>query len=464
MVAPRPSRMSILRSALRYQMKPKTTSRKLTAPTAAEPLLYTATPRVTTATRPSTVAGCAPTWRNPAKASAAASATAHSTKTATGNGPARKTPTTITASMRPVRVASETDLVEDWRTARPARGLAEAGRRVRAPRAGAGRATSSATAASAGVSSVRENSQGRTSLSTFSLARNDASNWSSWATQSASPSRQAGAGMAAQGSSLVEGSRATTMGTWPVGASVQCGRRVASSSAPASSTSSAATSAPVMTTRESVELTTGSSPVGSSPGSSSNLKKFLLLVREQRVDDGHLVLGHLVQDLLEALDVVTGQALVLLERLELLARVTAHAAQGDLALLGLRAHDLDEGLATLLGEGGEGQADHVAVVGGREAEVGVGDRLLDRGNGALVEGRDHEETGLGHREVRQLAQGGVGAVVVDEQVLDQRRGRASGAHRGELALHVLDRLGHAIARVVHHHVHEFVVHYLTSVP
>src|SRR5487761_2421740 len=460
MVAPRPSRMSILRSALRYQMKPKTTSRKLTAPTAAEPLLYTATPRVTTATRPSTVAGCAPTWRNPAKASAAASATAHSTKTATGNGPARKTPTTITASMRPVRVASETDLVEDWRTARPARGLAGAGGRERALRPGASRATSSATAASAGVSSVRENSQGRTSLSTFSLARNDESNWSSWATQSASPSRQAGAGKAAQGSSLVEVSRATTMGTWPVGASVQCGRRVASSSAPASSTSSAA----VMTTRESVELTTGSSPVGSSPGSSSNLKKFLLLVREQRVDDGHLVLGHLVQDLLEALDVVTGQALVLLERLELLARVTAHAAEGDLALLGLRAHDLDEGLATLLGEGGEGQADHVAVVGGREAEVGVGDRLLDRGHGALVEGRDHEETGLGHREVRQLAQGGVGAVVVDEQVLDQRRGRPSRAHRGELALHVLDRLGHAFARVVHHHVHEFVVHYLTSVP
>ena len=101
------------------------------------------------------------------------------------------------------------------------------------------------------------------------------SNWSSWATQSASPSRHAGAGIADHGSSLSAASRATTIGTWPVGASVQCGSNVVGSMIIVSSAASAAISAPVIVTRESVVLTTGISPVGSSksvPSSSSDFK------------------------------------------------------------------------------------------------------------------------------------------------------------------------------------------------
>ncbi len=242
---------------------------------------------------PRTVAGCAPTPRKPAKASAAARLSAHSTSTATATGPTRNTPITTTASSTPVSVANET--LEDGlcRTARPASGFT-AGRRVRSGRAGAGRGASSITSSTSVASSA--NSHGRASDSLRSPARNDASNWSSWATQSASPSRHAGAGIAAHGSSLVAVSRATTIGTWPVGASVQCGRSVASSYSGVSSTRSAATSAPVMVTRESVALTTGISPVGSLV-SSSDFKKFLLLVCEQRVHCRHFVLGHLVESL-----------------------------------------------------------------------------------------------------------------------------------------------------------------------
>ena len=101
------------------------------------------------------------------------------------------------------------------------------------------------------------------------------SNWSSCATQSASPSRQAGAGIADQGSSLSAASRATTIGTCPVGASVQCGNKVVGSMIIVSSAASAAISAPVIDTRESVVLTTGISPVGSLksvPSSSSDFK------------------------------------------------------------------------------------------------------------------------------------------------------------------------------------------------
>ena len=69
---------------------------------------------------------------------------------------------------------------------------------------------------------------------------------------------------------------------------------------------------------------------------------------------------------------------------------------------------------------------------------------------ALVEGRHDEQTWLGHREVRELLQGRVGAVVLDHQVLDNGRGRSAGANRGELGPGVLDHLRHAVTSVFHH--------------
>jgi hypothetical protein len=59
--------------------------------------------------------------------------------------------------------------------------------------------------------------------------------------------------------------------------------------------------------------------------------------------------------------------------------------------------------------------------------------------------------GLGHLEPRQLLERHLGAVVVDHQLLDQRRGRPAGAHAGELDTGVLDRLGHLLGGIVEHH-------------
>ncbi len=219
---------------------------------------------------PRMVAGCAPTARKPAYASAAANASAISTSTVKGSGPARNTAKTTAASTMPVAVARETLLAELWRTALPASGFDVARRRVRSVRVGEGRGASATTSSSATASGASTNSQGRTSSVFSSPARMDASNWSSWATQSASPSRQAGAGIAAHGSSASADSRATTMGTWPVGASVQCGSSVSGSTSGTSSTRSPAISAPVIVTRESVGRAIGYSPVGSPPKDSSS--------------------------------------------------------------------------------------------------------------------------------------------------------------------------------------------------
>ncbi len=55
---------------------------------------------------------------------------------------------------------------------------------------------------------------------------------------------------------------------------------------------------------------------------------------------------------------------------------------------------------------------------------------------------DDQLAGLGHLEAGQLLQGHHGSVVLDHQLLDQCGRRPTGAHCGELALHVLDRFLH----------------------
>src|SRR5580658_5604750 len=99
-----------------------------------------------------------------------------------------------------------------------------------------------------------------------------------------------------------------------------------------------------MVTRELLVLgTAGYWPVGSSSKvPSSDFKKFLFFVGQQGVHHCHLVLGHLVENLFETLDLVARQPLFLFEVFELLSRVTSHAAKGNSTLFGLGLHDLHE--------------------------------------------------------------------------------------------------------------------------
>ena len=91
-------------------------------------------------------------------------------------------------------------------------------------------------------------------------------------------------------------------------------------------------------------------------------------------------------------------------------------------------------------------------------EVGALDRLLDGGQRALVVGGDHQQAGLGDAEPGHLAELGLGAVVVDLQVLHQGRGGPAGPDGAELGLGVLHRLGHVLGGVGHHECDQVVVH------
>ena len=130
--------------------------------------------------------------------------------------------------------------------------------------------------------------------------------------------------------------------------------------------------------------------------------------------------------------------------LEVLARVAAEVAHGDAAVLGHVLDDLDVLLAALLGERREVEPDDRAVVARVDAEVAVADRLLDGAERGAVVRLDEQLAGLGHLEAGELLQRDRRAVVLDVQLLDERRRGPAGAHGRELRLHVLDRLVHLV--------------------
>src|SRR5579875_2136344 len=196
----------------------------------------------------------------------------------------------------------------------------------------------------------------------------------------------------------------------------------------------------------------------------SDLEQLLLLVREKLVDCRHLLVGDLLDLLLDPLELVGGQRSVLLQRLQLVAGGTAEVADGDAPFLCLVPDHLHELLAPLLGQRREREPDDGPVVGRVDAEVRPLDRLLDRGKRALVVGGNHEKHRVGDREAGDLPQGSRGSVVVDREVLDERRGGPPRAHGGELPPDVLDGLRHLLPGLLYDHGGEVVVHQRTSVP
>src|SRR5579875_167647 len=307
----------------------------------------------------------------------------------------------------------------------------------------------------------------------------EGSNPPSWASQSASSSRQVGARRVAKGSersSADEPDR--TDGTSPVGGSVQCGSGGTTKpwadpwSGAASSVGGG--SAPPVTRPAGCAPTIRTCPLrypvcSRSSWSSlaicspSDLQELPLFVAEQLIDHADLAVGQLLQFLLDPLQLVGGERALFLQALELVAGCPAEVPNRDPPLFGLVPHHLHQLPAALLGEGREGQPDHGAVVGRVDAQVRSADRPLDGAERALVVGRDDQQHRVGDAEAGQLAQRRLGPVVVDHDRLDERRRGPAGAHRGELALGVLHRLGHLLSGLLEHDLAELFGH-RTSVP
>src|SRR4051812_3796657 len=96
----------------------------------------------------------------------------------------------------------------------------------------------------------------------------------------------------------------------------------------------------------------------------SDLEQLGFLVLEDLVDLVDVLLGHAVEALLGAADLVLTELAVLERALEVLLGVPPHVAHGDLGVLGLGACQLDVLASPLLGELGHHHAQRVSVVGG----------------------------------------------------------------------------------------------------
>src|SRR4051794_21189245 len=196
----------------------------------------------------------------------------------------------------------------------------------------------------------------------------------------------------------------------------------------------------------------------------SDFEKFLLFALEQFVDLVDALVGELLERFLGAVLVVAADVALLLELAQVVHDVAAYVAHGHATVLGDAADDSHHVLAPLLGELRDLQPDHRAVVRGRQAEVGLHDRLLDRLDRRLVVGRHRQQARLGCRDVRQLLERGRGPVVVDVDAIEQRRRSAARAHRAELRLRGVDGLGHPALGVLEKFVDQFAAHVETSVP
>src|SRR2546426_86316 len=116
----------------------------------------------------------------------------------------------------------------------------------------------------------------------------------------------------------------------------------------------------------------------------SDFEDLLLFVFQEFVDLVHAIVGELLERLLGAVLVVAADVAFLLQLAEVVHDVAAHVAYGYAAVLSDAAYDADELLAALLGQLGDGEPDDVAVVAGRQAQIGLHDRLLDRLDRGLV--------------------------------------------------------------------------------
>src|SRR2546421_11654690 len=164
-------------------------------------------------------------------------------------------------------------------------------------------------------------------------------------------------------------------------------------------------------------------------------------------------LVHLSQMIVvQLLNVLLGVLLFILRDvlglLHLADRIGARVADCHPPFLGELVHDLHQLPPPFFVERGERDADHVAVVGGGESQIGREDRFFDRLEEPLIPWLDGQELRLRCRHARDLIERHLAAVGVHAHQVQQRRRRLARAHGRELALHRFHSLVHRVLRLL----------------
>src|SRR6266568_2702078 len=186
-----------------------------------------------------------------------------------------------------------------------------------------------------------------------------------------------------------------------------------------------------------------------SPTGELHLHDLGLFVFQELVDRVRVLLGQL-------LDALFGAALVVLSDLALTGKlfhmvdgIAADVPHGHAPVLRDLPDELHQLLAPLFRQLRYREPDDLAVVGGREPEVRLLDRLLDRLERVRVEGLDGQHPRLGDVDGRELPQRRLLAVVVDLDAVEERGRGSAGADTVELTFRRADGFVHPLLGILH---------------
>src|SRR6188472_4358630 len=180
---------------------------------------------------------------------------------------------------------------------------------------------------------------------------------------------------------------------------------------------------------------------------SSDFEDFLLLMLAHPIDLVIPAVGHLLELLELAADLIGAQLAILFSLFELIGRLAAMVAHLDSRLFHALVDDLDQVAPTLLSEGRDSESDRRTVVVGRQSNIALQYCLLDGTQGAAVPRLDQDAVRFGHADAGQLVERRLRAVVLDRDAFDQRRRRTTGADGAQVALERLECAMHATVEV-----------------
>src|SRR3972149_5427890 len=167
-------------------------------------------------------------------------------------------------------------------------------------------------------------------------------------------------------------------------------------------------------------------------GRGLNLHHLIFFGFDDFVDSADELVGDFLYSFLAVLGFVRGDRFFLFRVLELLDGDPAVIAHRNAELLGDFLNVLHQFLAPLFGKLRQRHADDFSIVGRRQPQIGLENRLLDVPQSAAVVRLNDQQPRLRRGQSRYLIQGSRGAVIFNHDMLKQRRGSTAGAQLGEI--------------------------------
>src|SRR5258708_4045170 len=133
-----------------------------------------------------------------------------------------------------------------------------------------------------------------------------------------------------------------------------------------------------------------------------NFQDVFLFGLDRGIDLSHVAVRYFLHFVERALFLVLGNLLVLEQLLDRLVAVAAYVAHAHAMVLGAGMQLLDQVLATLLGQGRNGQTDHLAVIRRVQPQIAGANGLLDRPDLGYIPGLDGDHARFGHVQVGDL--------------------------------------------------------------